>query len=136
MAIADSMTRGLSGRVFVLRGGEGAVSPVLVELLGGGFDSLSQFGVLANELRDVIGVEPEDVLDDQHLGVAVRPGTDADGGNGQRFRYALAERAGDAFEHDGKGAGLLERFCVFEDLLGGLIATSLDSITADLVDKG
>src|SRR5713226_7546935 len=102
MAIADSMTRGLSGRVFVLRGGEGAAAHVLVELPGGGFDRLSQFGVLADELRDVVRIQPEEILNDEHLGIAVRTGADANRGDGQRLRNALAKRAGDSFEDHGK----------------------------------
>src|SRR5437588_6680441 len=94
IAIADSTISGLSGRVFVLRSGEGAVSHVLVELLRGGFDGFSQFGVLAHELRDVVGIESEHILDDEHLGVAVRTGADADGGNRQCLGHALSQRTG------------------------------------------
>src|SRR2546421_2926649 len=103
IAIADSTSRDLPGGVLVLRGGEGAAAHVLIELAGGGFDRLSEFGVLAHELRDVVRVQPKDVLDDEHLGVAVWPCADADGRNGERLRDALPECAGNALQHDSKG---------------------------------
>src|SRR5438445_423844 len=95
IAIADSMTIGLAGGVLVLRGGEGAVAHVLVELAGGGFDRLTKLGVLPNELRDVVRVQPEDVLDNEHLSVAVWACPNADGRHRERLRHALAARAAD-----------------------------------------
>src|SRR5207244_10794736 len=56
-----------------------------VELASGGLDRLAKFGVLANKFRDVVGRQPEDVLNDEHLGAAARPGADADRGNRQRL---------------------------------------------------
>src|SRR5713101_7928140 len=125
MAIADSTMVDLPGGVLVLRGGEGAASDVLVELAGGGFDRLSEFGVLADELRDVVRVEPEDVLDDEDLGVAMRSRADADGGDSQCLGDPLPERVGDAFEHDRERAGLLQGFGIVEDLLRRFIAPTL-----------
>src|SRR6267154_2205380 len=84
MAFADSMRAALAGGVLVLRGGEGAVAHVLVELARGGFDRLTEFGVLANELGDMVRIQAEDVLDDEHLRIAMRSGADADRGDGQR----------------------------------------------------
>src|SRR5258708_20253349 len=71
MAIADSMTGALAGGVLVLRGGEGAAAHVLVELARGGFDRLTEFGVLAAELRDMVRIQAEDILDHQHLPLAM-----------------------------------------------------------------
>src|SRR4029077_420090 len=122
MASADSMTTGLAGGVLVLRGWEGAVAHVLVEGAGGGLDGLTEFGVLADEFRDVVGIQSEDVLDDEHLGVALRPRPDADGGHRERFRHPLTKRARDALEDDRKGARCLQRMCVVEDLLRRLVA--------------
>src|SRR5438876_963058 len=79
--------------------------------------------------------QPEDVLDDEHLGVAMRPSADADGGNGERLRDALPERAGNALQHDSKGARLFQGFGVIDDLLGGLVAAALDAVAAELVDE-
>src|SRR2546423_3107352 len=134
MAIADSMTIGLAGGVLVLRGGEGAVAHVLVELARGGFDRLTKLGVLPNELRDVVGVQPENVLDDEHLGVAVWACPNADGRHRECLRHALAERAGDALEDDGEGAGCLQRLGVLENLFRGFVAAALDPHAAELID--
>ena len=41
-------------------------------------------GVLLDERRQSAGAQAEGVLPDQHLGVAVDAGADADGGDGQR----------------------------------------------------
>src|ERR1700674_1250775 len=109
MAFADSMTTVLAGGVLVLRGGEGAAAHVLVELARGGFDRLTEFGVLADEFRDVVGVEPEDILDDEHLRVAVGAGADADRGDRQGLRDALPEWARNALQHHRKRARFFER---------------------------
>src|ERR1700736_5315402 len=118
IAIADSTMSALPGRVLVLRGGEGAAPYVLVELPGGGFNRLSELGVLANELRDVVRVQSEDILDDQHLTITVRPRSDADRGHGQRLADTLPERARDGFQHDRECARLFPCFGVVENLLG------------------
>src|SRR5438067_12854860 len=102
MAIADSMRSGLAGGVLVLRGGEGAGPDVLVALASGGLARLAKFGVLANKFRDVVGRQSEDVLNVEHLGVAARPGADADRGNRQRLRHPLAQGAWDAVQYDGE----------------------------------
>src|SRR5438093_9439074 len=78
MAIADSIRSGLPGGVLVLRGGEGAVAHVLVELAGGRLDGVAERGVLPDKFGDMVRGQPEDVLDDEHLGIASRPGADAD----------------------------------------------------------
>src|SRR5229473_1646897 len=136
MAIADSMTAALAGGVLVLRGREGAATHILVELARGGFDRLTEFGVLADELRDVVRVQAEDVLNDEHLRVAMRSGTDADGGNGQRLRDPQAQCAWNRLQHNRKRARLFQGFGIVEDLLGRLIAAALHAVAAKLVDEG
>src|ERR1700682_532493 len=133
MAFADSMTTVLAGGVLVLRGGEGAAAHVLVELARGGFDRLTEFGVLTDELRDVVRIQAEDILNDEHLGVAMGPGTDADRGDRQSLRDPLAESAGDRFQHDRKCARLLQRPGIGEDLLRRLVAAALYTIADKLV---
>src|ERR1700682_2037139 len=135
MAIADSMTTGLAGGVLVLRGREGALAHVLVECARGGLDRLTEFGVLADKFRDVVGVQPEDILDDEHLGVTMRSGADADRRRRQPFRYPLTEHTRDALEDDGEGAGFLQRLGVLEDLLRRLITATLDAHATELVDE-
>src|SRR6202043_1201132 len=135
MAIADSMTTGLAGGVLVLRGREGAVAHVLVEGARGGLDRLTEFGVLADEFRDVVGGQPEDVLDDEHLGIAMRSRANADRRHRQRFRYPLTEHSRDALQDDGEGAGFLQRLGVIEDLLRRFITATLDAHATELVDE-
>src|ERR1700737_4603270 len=100
MAFADSMTTVLAGGVLVLRGGEGAAAHVLVELARGGFDRITKIGVLTDELRDVVRIQAEDILNDEHLPIAVGSATDADRGDRQSLRAPLAERAWDRLQHD------------------------------------
>src|SRR6202022_2640445 len=136
MAFADSMTKVLAGGVLVLRGGEGAAAHILVELAGGGFDRLTEFGVLADELRDMVRIQAEDILNDEHLPIAVRSSADADRGNRQLLRDPLAECAGDRLEHYRKRARLFQRLGVIQDLLRRLVAAALHPIAAKLVDEG
>src|SRR5438309_9370095 len=121
MAFADSMTTVLPGGVLVLRGGEGAAPHILVELAGRGFDRLTEFGVLADKLRDMVGIQAEDILNDEHLPIAVRSGADADRGDRQRLRDPLAELAGDRREHRGNRARPFPRPGIIEDLLRRLV---------------
>src|SRR5436309_9029304 len=100
MAFADSMTA-LAGGVLVLRGGEGAATHVLVELARGGFDRLAEFGVLADELGDVVRIQAEDILNDEHLRIAIWSGADADRGDAECLCHPLAERAGDRLQDHG-----------------------------------
>src|SRR2546430_588875 len=136
MAFADSMTAGLAGGVLVLRGGEGAATSVLVELARGGFDRLAEFGVLADELGDVVRIQAEDILNDEPLPVAIGSGADADRWDAQRLRHPLAERARDRLQDDGKGARVFQRSRIGEDLLRRLIAAALHPVAAKLVDEG
>src|SRR5919201_2404682 len=116
MTIADSMTRpppwpipaedgllpgGLADGVFVLRCREGARSHVLVESARGGLDRFTELRILADELCHVIGVETEDILDDQHLGIAVGTRPDPDRRYGQALADALPQHTGNPFQHDG-----------------------------------
>src|SRR5439155_27146084 len=130
MAFADSMTAALAGGVLVLRGGEGAATHVLVELARGGLDRLAEFGVLADELGDVVRIQAEDVLDDEHLGIAVGSGADADRGDAQRLRHALAERSGDRLQHNRESTRVFQRPRIGEDLLRRLVAAALHPVAA------
>src|SRR6202140_1211740 len=136
MAFADSMTTVLAGGVLVLRGGEGAAPYILVELTGGGFDRLTEFGVLTHELRDMVRIQAADVLNDEHLSIAMRSGADADRRDRQRLRDPLTERAGDRLEHHSEGAGFFQRLGIIEDLLRRLVAAALHPVAAELVDEG
>src|SRR5205823_15089612 len=106
MAIADSITIGLAGGVLVLRSRERAVSNVLVKLPSGRLDRIAEPGVLADEFRDVVRGEPEDVLDDEHLGIALRSSSDADRGNRQRLGHSLGDHAWECLLEDSHGARL------------------------------
>src|SRR6267378_2644245 len=121
MAFADSMTAALAGGVLVLRGREGAATHILVELAGGGFDRLTEFGVLPDELRDVVRIQSEDILNDEHLPVTVGSGANADRRDGQCLRDPLAKGAGDRLQHHRKGARVFQRPRVGKDLLRRLV---------------
>src|SRR5207249_5573393 len=136
MAIADSITIGLAGGVLVLRSRERAVSNVLVKLPSRRLDRIAEPGVLADEFRDVVRGEPEDVLDDEHLGIALRSSANADRGNRKRFGHSLAEHARDALQDDGERARLFEGLRIVEDLLRRLVAAALDPVATELADNG
>src|SRR5213592_1539256 len=108
---------------------------IKIGLAGGGLDRIAEPGVLADEFRDVVRGEPEDVLDDQHLGIALRSSANADRGNRKRFGHSLAEHARDALQDDGERARLFEGLRIVEDLLRRLVAAALDPVATELVDK-
>ena len=76
---------------------------------------------VAERLRERGGVlsEADDLVDDQHLAVAVRAGADADGRDVDGVRDRLAEVRRDVFEDDGEGAGVLVLFDEVDDSAAG-----------------
>src|SRR5262245_57743096 len=67
----------------------------------------SQIGKLFNELRMKTVGQTENVIAYENLAVAVRTGTDADGGDRQLASDLRSDRSRDEFKHDRKGPGLL-----------------------------
>lgn len=63
--------------------------------------------------------EAQHVLPDQHLAVALGPRADADDRYFQLLADAGGQGGGHAFQHQGKGPGLLQSAGVVQQLLGG-----------------
>src|ERR1039457_2773853 len=78
-------------------------------------DHLTQVGVRLDELRrraaEMTG-DAEEVVNHQHLGVAVGPGTDADRGNHELPAHLRSQVAQDALEDDRESTRILERVCI------------------------
>src|SRR5258708_40203687 len=60
----------------------------------------SELCVLFNKRRRERVNEPENIVTDQHLAIAVRPSCDADCRNSQLGSYILNHRIWNCFEHD------------------------------------
>src|SRR5438132_6808275 len=69
---------------------------------------VAEVGVAADELRGEVVVEAEEIVEDQHLPVAVRAGADADGRRGDALGDHRRQLGGAALQHDGEAAGLSE----------------------------
>src|SRR5712692_3400184 len=95
--------------------GKSALGDLARVLLRGPGDLLRQVGVLLDELGRAARGQAEQVVDDQHLAVAVRPGTDADGRDAEGRGHLAGELAGDPFQHQAEGAGVLQGAGVGED---------------------
>ena len=76
------------------------------------------------------GAQPEGVLPDQHLAVALDAGADADGRDHQLLGDLGGDVAGDHLHHDGERAGVLNGVGIGEDPLGR-VAAALDPVTAE-----
>lgn len=70
----------------------------------------------------------------QDLTIAVRSGSDADGGDADGLGDQGADMAGHAFDDKGKGACLFDRAGVLHELLDGGIGCSLHLVAAGLKD--
>lgn len=99
-------------------------------------DGLAHLGKLADHLGlEAAGGHGEHVLDHEDLAVGAGARADADGeGRGELLCDVGAQVGGHALEDDGKGAGLLEREGVGDELLGCLGALALDLEAAEGVD--
>src|SRR3989442_10233546 len=92
----------------MLRVGILAVAHFRRESLHGLLDLLGEVRVALDELRRKAVVQPEQVVEHQHLAVAVLPRPDADGGNRERLRDLGRERRGNQLQDDRECARVLE----------------------------
>lgn len=69
----------------------------------------TQFRIPLDETRRKLAVQPEHVMQDEHLTVAVGPRPYADGGNGNPGRNRRRERCGNGLKHNGETPGVFER---------------------------
>ena len=86
-------------------------------------------------LGDVAGVVAQQVVDDLHLPVAVRPRADADGGNGQSLRDGARHLVGHQLQDDAERAGLLQGKGVLQHGLRLRLAFALHPVPAELVHR-
>ncbi len=94
--------------------------------------SAAQVGVLLHELRHPAAGEPGHVRPDQHLGVAVDAGADADRRDGQLLGHLPGDLGGHHLQDDGERPGLLHGVRVGEQLLGAG-AAALHPVAAERV---
>src|SRR5712691_6950762 len=65
-------------------------------------DGAANIGVLLHESRQMAGREAQQVVPDEYLAVARRPGPDANRWDGQLSRDARGDGGWNGFEHDSK----------------------------------
>src|ERR1700688_2041714 len=94
-----------TGMIGFAVGGEGSAAHIVAIAADGFGNSLAEIGVLAREFRRLVESEPEQIVDDEDLTVAVRSSADADGGNTQLACDFRGEFARHGFEDDGESAG-------------------------------
>src|SRR4051812_39720650 len=86
--------------------------PALAHLAAVRLDRLADLrpalDVALDEPRPQVAVQPEHVLDDEHLPVAVRPGPDADGRDRHRLGDPLPQFRRHAFDYKGERTGPLD----------------------------
>ena len=76
--------------------------------------------------------QPQHVVDDEHLAVAVGTGTDADGRDVQCRSHLRSEVGRDVFEHERERPRFLVGACEVENLLGVLLGCSLSLVAGRL----
>src|SRR5579871_272729 len=114
--------------------GEGTVGHCLLVLL----DAAAEERCCVAEGADELGVwregEVEEIVEDEDLAVAVGAGSDADGGDAGGGGDAGCDLAGDAFKHDGDGAGGFENGGVGHECVDGGHRAALDAVAAHAVE--
>src|SRR2546430_1611025 len=94
-----------------MRGGREASRPNVPGVLGKGAPELAmEVGVLPNELRRESIEQPEQVVADEHLAVAVGPRADADRDDAQPFGDQRGDAIGNRFENQRVTASVLQEF--------------------------
>src|SRR5690625_1526967 len=121
-----------SGLERVLRARERPRAYVAGVRARGGEQRVVQVGVLLDEARHAARTQAGHVLPDEHLGVAVGTGADADSGDLEPFGDLRRDVAGNHLHYDCERSGFLQRLGFF-DRTGGGVAASLDSVAAEIV---
>src|SRR6185437_16200689 len=94
-------------------------------------DRVTRLGVAFYEGRRKAAEQADDVVEHQHLAVAVRAGADADGGDTDAARDELRELRRHELEHHAPAARLLERDGALHDAPHALLVLALQSIAAE-----
>jgi hypothetical protein len=114
--------------------GEGAVLDVFAIVLDGGADQRAGVGIAAHKLGRRREGQVQQVVEDEDLAVAIGPGADADGGNGQLGGNGRGHFARNAFQHDGAGSGIGQGVRVGLELQDGFGGAGLHAVAAHAVN--
>src|SRR5579872_3908221 len=112
-------------------GGEAAVVNVVAILAGGAGNLFAEIGVLAREFRRAVDAQAHEIVENEHLAVAIRAGADANGRDAKFLRDARGEFARHGFEDDGKSSGGFDSARVAHQAFGGLDRFSLNAKTTE-----
>src|SRR5262249_61777914 len=94
-------------------------------------DRFTGLRVALDESRREAAEEADDVMEHQHLAVAVRARADADGRYADAVRHQLGELRRHELEHHAPAAGFLERDGAFHDAPHALLVLALQPVTAE-----
>lgn len=122
------------GSVTVVAGGEAAVADVLDVGGEGVFHGAGEVGVVFEETGGEVFSHAKHVVNDEDLPVAIRPGADADGRDGEGRADVFGESGGNLLKDDGEAPRGFEGLSISEDLLGGGAVGALEFETAIPVD--
>src|SRR3972149_910736 len=101
--------------------------PVAIDRLQ---NDLFQIHVALDKLGGELAVQPQQVVADQNLSVAVRPRTDADGRNPEMLGDARRQRAWNSLEHHRESSGLLYTESLFQQAFLGFRSPTLNLVTS------
>src|SRR5258705_9009596 len=119
----------------ILVGGKGA-APHLFAIAGRSVaNDLREVRILLHELRRELRVHAEQVVDHEHLPVALLAGADADGGDADAAGDLRPERARDGLEDERVAARLFQRLGVGQEARRLVLAAALDHVAAHLVAR-
>src|SRR5579863_1678690 len=90
----------------------------LLGVSSGGFrNRFSQLRITLRKRRRGVFCQPQRVIADQHLAVAMRPSADADRGNAQLRGYGAGQFGWNRFQHDRENARFFQRLGVLDQAL-------------------
>ena len=81
----------------------------------------------AGKLWTKVGIEAEEILEDENLTIAAYSGADADSRDVQGFGDLICEIHRNAFEHDCESAEFLESGGLAYDVARGIVSPALDA---------
>ena len=132
MDLSFARLRGPLLRVKRLRvGGEAAVVHVIAVLASRAGNLLAKIDVLAGEFRRAVDAQADEIVENEHLAVAIGAGADADGRDAKFLRDARSEFARHGFEDDGKSSGGFDGARVTHQTFGGFDRFSLNAKAAE-----
>ena len=88
-------------------------------------DNIANFCILFHEFGREPVKQAHHIMSHKHLTVTVHTGSNADGGNGNRFGDEFGDGRGNCFQNDGESPGIFQRLCIVNKCLCGLGAFAL-----------